>query len=81
MIPGLLGFLTGAALYGLTYPSVFPKISQLANAGNTTFEALWNINIWLFITLFTMISLVLFYAIDRAGASRRDRLEPPQSRD
>jgi hypothetical protein len=42
--------------------------------GNTTFEALWNINTWLFIILFGLISLLLFYAIDRAGLSRKDRM-------
>jgi hypothetical protein len=74
LIPGLLGFLTGAALYGLTYPQVFPKISKLAEVGSVTFGALWNINTWLFILLFALISLLLFYAIDRGGLSRSDRL-------
>jgi hypothetical protein len=46
----------------------------LANSGNTTFEALWNINTWLFIILFSLMSLLLFYLIDRAGLSRKDRM-------
>jgi hypothetical protein len=76
----LLGFLTGAVIFGLTYPTVFPKISQLAKVGNTTFEALWNINTWLFIILFGLISLLLFYLIDRAGLSRKDRMsEEPET--
>jgi hypothetical protein len=44
----------------------------LAKVGNTTFEALWNINTWLFIILFGLISLLLFYLIDRAGLRRND---------
>ncbi|OGO18385.1 MAG: hypothetical protein A2Z14_15570 [Chloroflexi bacterium RBG_16_48_8] len=70
----MLGFLTGAFIFGLTYPTVFPKISQLAKVGNTTFEVLWNINTWLFIILFGLISLLLFYLIDRAGLYRKDRM-------
>lgn len=74
LIPGLLGFLTGAAIFGLTYPTVFPKISRLAKAGNVTFEAIWNINSWLFIILFGLISLLLFYLIDRAGLQRKETM-------
>jgi hypothetical protein len=44
----------------------------LAKVGNTTFEALWNINTWLFIILFGLVSLLLFYLIDRAGLRRND---------
>jgi uncharacterized protein len=74
LIPGLLGFFTGAVIYGLTYQSVFPKISQLANYGSATFESLWSINIWLFILFFALFGLILFYLIDRAGLSRRDKM-------
>jgi len=35
---------------------------------------LWNINTWLFIILFGLISLLLFYLIDRAGLIRKDRM-------
>ena len=34
IVPGLLGFLTGAVIYGLTYQQVFPSISAIANYGN-----------------------------------------------
>jgi hypothetical protein len=30
LIPGILGFLAGAAAFGLTYETVFPQISRLA---------------------------------------------------
>jgi uncharacterized protein len=75
LIPGLLGFLTGAAIYGLTYPNVFPQIAKLADYGNTTFAALWNLNVWLVITVFVLMSLLLFYLIDRAGLHRKDKLQ------
>jgi hypothetical protein len=80
LIPGLLGFLTGAAIYGLTYQSVFPQISRIANYGNTTFGVLWNINVWLFITLFGLISLFLFYLIDH-GLFRKDKLSGGETGD
>ena len=72
IVPGLLGFLTGAVIYGLTYQQVFPIISAVANYGNTTLPDLWNVNPFLFITLFTLISLLLLYLIDRAGMKRKE---------
>ena len=75
MIPGLLGFLVGAVIYGLTYQQVFPLISGIANAGNVVIPDLWNVSAFLFITLFTLISLLLFYLIDRAGLKRKEKEE------
>jgi hypothetical protein len=73
LIPGLLGFLVGAVIYGLTYQLVFPQISALANFGNTNIPDLWNVSPFLFILLFTLISLLLFYLIDRAGWQRTEK--------
>jgi hypothetical protein len=70
-----LGFLVGAILYGLTYQQVFPQISAIANIGNTVIPDLWNLNPYLVVTLFASISLLLFYLIDRAGMSRKNKLE------
>jgi uncharacterized protein len=75
IVPGLLGFLTGAVLYGLTYDQVFPQISALANYGNATIPDLWNVNPFLFILLFALMALLLFYLIDRAGWQRKDKAE------
>jgi len=71
----MFGFLVGAVLYGLTYQQVFPKISALANYGNVVIPELWNVNPFLFIVLFTLISLLLFYLIDRVGWQRADKSE------
>jgi len=71
----LLGFLTGAALFGLTYQQVFPKISALANIGNVVIPDLWNLSPFLVVILFTLISLLLFYLIDRAGLHRTKKIE------
>jgi uncharacterized protein len=75
IVPGLLGFLTGAVIYGLTYQQVFPQISAIANYGNAIIPELWNVNAFLFITLFTLMSLFLFYMIDRAGWQRKDSVQ------
>jgi hypothetical protein len=61
----------GAFLYGLTYQQVFPAISAIANFGNTTIPDLWNVSPFLFILLFSLISLLLFYLIDRVGWQRK----------
>jgi uncharacterized protein len=71
IFPGLLGFLTGAVIYGLTYQQVFPRISVLANYGNAIIPELWNVSAFLFILLFTLMALMLFYLIDRAGWQRK----------
>jgi len=73
LIPGLLGFLTGAVLYGLTYQQVFPKISAIANYGNVVLPDLWHINPYLAVLVFTVMALVLFYLIDRAGLQRKKK--------
>ncbi|RLE04347.1 MAG: hypothetical protein DRJ13_03660 [Bacteroidetes bacterium] len=62
-------------IYGLTYQQVFPKISAIANYGNTVIPELWNVNPYLFILLFSLMALLLFYLIDRAGLQRKKDLE------
>jgi hypothetical protein len=73
LIPGLLGFLTGAGIYGLTYQQVFPKISALANYGSVVLPDLWHINPYLTVLLFSFIALLLFYLIDRMGMQRKKK--------
>lgn len=75
LIPGLLGFLVGAVIYGLTYQQVQPKIMALANYGNVVMPDLWNINPYLTVLVFGLMSLLLFYLIDRAGMQRKKDLE------
>ena len=73
LVPGLLGFLVGAALYGLTYQQVFPAISAIANVGNVVIPDLWNLSPFLSVVFFALMSLLLFYLIDRAGLHRKER--------
>ncbi len=74
LIPGLLGFFVGAVIYGLTYQNVFPQIEKLAKVGSVVMPDLWNLNPYLFIGLFILITLLLFYAIDRGGLQRKDKI-------
>lgn len=68
-----MGFLFGAILFGLTYPAVFPVISGIANLGSVYLPELANVNEWLLIGLFTLVTLFLFYVLKRIGEPRRDR--------
>jgi uncharacterized protein len=75
LIPGFLGFLTGAVLFGLTYQQVFPQISALAKVGSVVMPDLWNLNPYLFVLLFALISVLLFYLIDRGGMFRKKDIQ------
>jgi hypothetical protein len=70
LIPGLLGFFTGAVIFGLTYQQVFPQISALANYGNVVIPGLWNLDPYLTVVAFALMALLLFYLIDRMGMHR-----------
>ena len=75
MIPGFLGFLTGAALFGLTYDKIFPPIQRLAKVGNVVIPDLWNLSPFLIVLFFALVSILLFYLIDRAGMQRKKKIE------
>ena len=55
----------------MTYQQVFPAISKIANVGSVTLPDLWNIDPYLTATAFTLMGLLLFYAIDRMGMQRK----------
>lgn len=71
----MLGFLTGAAIFGLTYQQVFPVISKIANLGNVVIPDLWNLNAFLVVVFFSLFAVFLFYLIDRAGLFRKKNIE------
>ena len=62
-------------IYGLTYQQVFPAISAIANYGNVTMPDLWNLSPFLTILVFALMSLLLFYLIDRAGWQRKEKMK------
>ena len=71
----MLGFLVGGLIYGATYQSVFPPISAIANIGSPILPDVFNINLWLTILLFVLISLTLFYFLERHGELRKDKVK------
>jgi hypothetical protein len=71
----LLGFLTGAVIFGFTYQQVFPQISKLAALGSVVMPDLWNLNPYLTVLAFSLMALLLFYLIDRAGMQRKEKEE------
>ena len=77
LIPGLGGFITGAAIFGLTYQSVYPKLSAIANYGAKSLPQLWHINHWLLIIFFVLVTVLLLYLLEKQGELRRDKLQPP----
>jgi hypothetical protein len=73
LIPGMLGFLAGAVLFGATYQTVFPPISGLVNLGATILPTVFDVNLWLSITFFVVVTLTLFYFLERHGELRKDK--------
>jgi uncharacterized membrane protein YedE/YeeE len=73
LVPGLLGFLVGAVLFGLTYQSFMPQLMKLGNYGQTVIPDLWHISPYLAIFIFAVMALVLFYLIDRMGMQRKEK--------
>jgi len=67
--------LTGAAIFGLTYQQVFPQIQAIANVGSVVIPDLWNLNAFLVVLLFALMTGMLFYLIDRAGLFRKKQIE------
>jgi len=62
-------------LYGLSYEKIFPAISAIANYGNMTMPDLWNMSPFLTVLVFALMSLLLFYLIERAGWQRKEKGE------
>jgi len=50
-------------------------ISKMANYGNIVMPDIWNLNPYLTVLLFTLMSVFLFYLIDRAGLHRSEKSE------
>jgi hypothetical protein len=57
----------------MTYQQVFPQISKIANYGSVVMPDLWNLNPYLTVLAFALISLLLFYLIDRMGMIRKEK--------
>jgi uncharacterized membrane protein YedE/YeeE len=74
IIPGITGMLTGALLFGLTYQSVYLQINKLATDARIVIPSAIDASAWLVIALFTVVTLLLFYILERVIAGRRDKM-------
>ncbi len=66
--------MTGAGLFAATWQDVFPKISTMANLGNTILPELWNLNSVLTALVFIEFTLMLFYLLERKIGQRADKM-------
>jgi len=73
IVPGLLGFLVGGVVFGLTYQSFMPQLKAIGNFGSVVIPDLWHISPYLAIFVFALMALVLFYLIDRMGMHRKEK--------
>jgi uncharacterized membrane protein YedE/YeeE len=78
IIPGIFGMLAGALLFGLTYQSVYLQINKLASEARIVIPDSIDVNAWLVIGLFTAVTLLLFYILERAIKMRRDKTAAQQ---
>ena len=76
LVPGTLGLLAGALLFGWLYPALFPALGQVGRLGEITLLQALHVDAWLVVALFWEVALLLFYALahpqrQRGGAARR----------
>ncbi len=70
----MLGFLTGALIYGSIYQSVFPTISAIANLGSIMLPQALNVDLWLTVLFFVLVAFTLFYFLEKHGELRKDKV-------
>jgi hypothetical protein len=66
--------LTGALLFGLTYQSVYLQINKLASEARIVIPDAIDVNAWLVIGLFTAVSLLVLYVLERAIKMRPNKV-------
>ena len=70
----MLGFLSGALIFGAAYPTIYPPLSQIINLGSTILPTVLDVNLWLSILLFVLAALTLFYFLEKFGPLRKDKV-------
>jgi uncharacterized membrane protein YedE/YeeE len=71
LVPGTLGLVTGALVFGAIYPSVMPRLVRIANAGAVTLPQLTGLDGWLMVVVLWEVGLLLFYVLERGVPSLR----------
>ncbi len=70
----MLGFFTGALIFGLTYRSFMPQLKELLGFGAVPLPELLNVSAGLSVAVFALMFLLVLYVLDRTHAGRKDRL-------
>jgi uncharacterized membrane protein YedE/YeeE len=70
LVPGTLGLIAGALVFGLAYPHFFPTLVQIGDAGTITAPRAAAITGWLWVALFWEIALLAIYALERGRARK-----------
>jgi hypothetical protein len=71
LVPGTMGLLAGALVFGLAHPSFFPKIVQVGDAGAVTAERALGVDGWLLVGLCWELGVLVIYALERPRLRRR----------
>jgi hypothetical protein len=74
LIPGMLGFFTGALLFGLIYPVVMPAVTSTANYGSASFPELFNLSPGLTAIVFMQMIVIVMYVLEKKKVVRKDKL-------
>jgi hypothetical protein len=70
----MLGFLTGAAIFGAAYPTIFPPINAIINLGSTILPTALDVDLWLSVLFFVLMALTMFYFLEKFGPLRKDKV-------
>jgi len=68
LVPGMLGLLAGALVYGLAYDTLMPAIAKLGNYGPITLADVAHADASWVVVLFAEITAIVFYAVERMRA-------------
>jgi uncharacterized membrane protein YedE/YeeE len=74
LIPGLLGFLTGGLLFGLTYRSFMPQLKEVLSFGSLPMDELFKVSAVLLVTVLVLMFLLILYVVERTNAHRIDKV-------
>ncbi|GAB4471521.1 MAG: hypothetical protein Kow00124_08650 [Anaerolineae bacterium] len=74
----MLGFLTGAVIFGLTYRSFMPQLKEMLSFGALPLPELLNISAGLSVVVFALMFVFVLYILDRTDARRKDKLAEPE---
>lgn len=69
LVPGSLGLLVGAVLYGLAYERIMPRLATVARLGEVTLPSVLHVEPWLVVLVFAEVTLLVFSLTRRVGTS------------